>query len=38
MLNSMKRLLKPLVQLLLVACLGLSLGGCVATRLPAAIE
>ena len=36
MLKSMKRLLKPIVQLLLVACLGLSLGGCVATRLPAA--
>ena len=36
MLNPMKRLLKPFVQLLLVACLGLSLGGCVATRLPAA--
>ncbi len=32
----MKRLLKPFVHLLLVACLGLGLGGCVATRLAAA--
>ena len=32
----MKRLFKPLIQLLLVACLGLGLGGCVATRLAAA--
>ena len=32
----MKRLLHPLFHLLLVACLGLGLGGCVSTRLAAA--
>ena len=32
----MKRLLNPFFHLLLVACLGLGLGGCVATRLAAA--
>jgi len=32
----MKRLLTPLLHLLLVACIGLGLGGCVSTRLAAA--
>ena len=32
----MKRLLAPLFNLLLVACIGFGLGGCVTTRVPVA--